>query len=227
MSTTTNEWCDDECALLIEFWEGNFEDYATKVKKVFYDNAAKHVGTKSSTKIKNKIEHMERKYKSLKAKMGASGFGVEESDPPTVRERILREFKWYYEIDNFLGARHNIQPPCLLDSGDIEISSSQDSIKTSLSEDSVVKLEETGQKRKRSSTPDLAEVLYKLGKDSIEVEKLKMEIMTKKLQLQSQQHIEQMQLQQESLQLQVQAIKNQHELGMKKLELLIMKNNNE
>ena len=140
----------------------HFEDYATKVKKVFYDQAASYIKTKSAAKIKNKIEYMERKYKSLKQKMGDSGFGVEETDPPTVRERIVKEFPYYYDLDGFMGSRHNVQPPCLIDTGsqiaeeqesvdDSEVPSSQESSKTNTSEEPPDIDEEKEKKKPRRS----------------------------------------------------------------------------
>ncbi|KAG9408998.1 hypothetical protein AC1031_019263 [Aphanomyces cochlioides] len=108
------KWSDNETHDLISYWEDHFEDYR-RHKTPFYESAAKAVAIKGAKSVKNRCEHLERKYTAIKEKMSASGFGVSDDDPPTLKAAITKELKWYYELDNILGSSIQIRSQALVD----------------------------------------------------------------------------------------------------------------
>ncbi|KAG9410473.1 hypothetical protein AC1031_018512 [Aphanomyces cochlioides] len=108
------KWTDDETNSFLAYWNDHMEEYS-KQKMAFYQAAARCLGTKEWKSVKNRCEHLDRKYSKIKQKMSASGFGVRETDPPTLRATITKEFKWYYELDDLLGKSTHVTPLVVVD----------------------------------------------------------------------------------------------------------------
>ncbi|CAK4671536.1 unnamed protein product, partial [Aphanomyces euteiches] len=79
-------WTDEEVHLLINHLSENVSTYTTGVKERFYASAKDCMErdgyTKSTIQIKTKLAELESSYKAYKLKLGRSGFGVKENDPP-------------------------------------------------------------------------------------------------------------------------------------------------
>ncbi|KAH9113015.1 hypothetical protein LEN26_005221 [Aphanomyces euteiches] len=167
------KWSDDETSSLIAYWEEHFEDYK-RHKTPFYEAAALSIGTKSGKSVKNRCEHLERKYIAIKEKISASGFGVRDEDPPTLRATITKELK--------CGTR----PSAILSTIQQEVEyllNEHDSAATSMSETlasdatvSATTKPTTINVNKRKAGYSITEVLLSLGERGLELERGRLEL---------------------------------------------------
>lgn len=57
---------------------------------------------------------MLNRYKKVSEEMFASGFGASEEDPPIVKEKIEKKFKYIFEVHDFSSTKAKVVPPYIL-----------------------------------------------------------------------------------------------------------------
>lgn len=60
--------------------------------------------------VENKITYMEKRYKSVKDKFSASGFGVEDLTERSMRTQVERMFPLFFKVHQIIGRRATIAP---------------------------------------------------------------------------------------------------------------------
>ncbi|CAK4622880.1 hypothetical protein LEN26_002461 [Aphanomyces euteiches] len=228
------KWRDGETNSLIAYWEDHFEGYK-RLKTPFYEAAAQTIGTKSAKSVKNRCEHLERKYVAIKEKMNASGFGVRDNDPPTLRATITKELKWYYELDEILGSTAQIRTQALVDtsrpstltnvneqeSDSVGIESiASPAVATSSLEDGK-RVNSNSNKRKASES--ITEVLLSLGERSFELERGRLELKQRQFDFDVRTRLEEMEQRRREFEMMHQTAKAQYDLDKMTLEAKIRK----
>ncbi|CAK4093299.1 unnamed protein product [Aphanomyces euteiches] len=186
-----NKWTDDETNNFLAYWNDHMDDYM-KQKMSFYQAAARTLGTKEWISVKNRCEHLDRKYMKIKQKMSASGFGVRETDPQSLRATIKKEFKWYYDMDDLLCESTHANPLVVIDacrgSDEVEENYHARDITIPMAQNTVEETEMmphqqkiTGKRKKRDEAkePSIMDVLLELGQQSMDLERSKLELMQK------------------------------------------------
>ncbi|KAE9026804.1 hypothetical protein PF007_g13415 [Phytophthora fragariae] len=79
-------WSIEEEYTLLEFLSSHLEQYTKGVKTKFYESALVVLPLKSATRVKSKCIELESSYKTYKAKLSRSGFGVNATDPSSIKE---------------------------------------------------------------------------------------------------------------------------------------------
>ncbi|KAG9399797.1 hypothetical protein AC1031_011220 [Aphanomyces cochlioides] len=181
------------------------EEYM-KQKMPFYQTAAASIGTKGWKSIKNRCEHLDRKYAKIKQRMSASGFGVRSADPPTLRATITKEFKWYHDLDELLGVSSHVNPLVVLETSQLSNTDTSSVNETTMvygdnlaldeeqsersseldSAEMAVVSQKNPLKRKKpesNSESSISNILYNLGEQGLEIERGRLELMQKKLSL--------------------------------------------
>ncbi|KAE8960689.1 hypothetical protein PR002_g30130, partial [Phytophthora rubi] len=107
-------------------------DYTTGVKERFYEGArdflSSHEHVKTKKQCKTKCGELESGYKQYKQKLAQSGFGLQVSDPPSIKEMLQKKCPFYYEIDEIFGQRHNTNPPVVMEPGRVLLEGHEDGI---------------------------------------------------------------------------------------------------
>ncbi|EGZ26288.1 hypothetical protein PHYSODRAFT_327204 [Phytophthora sojae] len=89
---TNKRWTADEVHLLINYLSNHLNLYTTGVKERFYEGAsdflAKHNYGKNKKQCKTKCSELKSDYKQYKLKLAQSGFGLQASDPPTIKGQV-------------------------------------------------------------------------------------------------------------------------------------------
>ncbi|CAK4724936.1 unnamed protein product [Aphanomyces euteiches] len=196
------KWSDEETSKLIAYWQEHMEEYM-KQKMPFYQAAAASIGTKGWKSIKNRCEHLDRKYAKIKQRMSASGFGVRSADPPTLRATITKEFKWYYDLDKLLGVSSHVNPLAVLDTSQLSNTDTSSISETTMvygdnlaldeeqsersakldSAEIAVTSQKNPLKRKKPESngeSNISSILYNLGEQGLEIERGRLELMQKK-----------------------------------------------
>ncbi|KAE8913369.1 hypothetical protein PF005_g2033 [Phytophthora fragariae] len=110
-------WSVEEEYTLLEFFSSHLDQYTKGVITKFYESALVALPLKSATQVKSKCIELESSYKTYKAKLSRSGFGVNATDPSSIKEMLSKKCKYFYEMDDIFGSRHNILPPIILEPG--------------------------------------------------------------------------------------------------------------
>lgn len=238
------KWSDDETSSFLAYWQDHMEEYS-KQKISFYQAAARSLGTKEWKSVKNRCEHLDRKYAKIKQKMSASGFGIRETDPPTLRATIMKEFKWYYEMDDLLGKSTHVSPLVVVDSCKINSSTTDDVLdidgSTLATDDTLVDANTgigaetteatatpqqiTGKRKKpdTSKEPTISEILLDLGEKGLELERNRLELMQRQFEFEMMTRREEMQQRQREFELTYQNAQAKYELDKMMLEAKIRK----
>ncbi|KAH9109663.1 hypothetical protein LEN26_013981 [Aphanomyces euteiches] len=186
-----DKWTDDETNNFLAYWNDHMDDYM-KQKMSFYQAAARSLGTKEWKSVKNWCEHLDRKYTKIKQKMSASGFGVPETDPQSLRATITKEFKWYYDMDDLLCKSKHANPLVVIDTcrssdeveenyhaQDITIPMAQNTVEETEMMPHQQKISGKRKKRDEAKEPSITDVLLELGQQSMDLERSKLELMQK------------------------------------------------
>ncbi|KAE8995434.1 hypothetical protein PR001_g20123, partial [Phytophthora rubi] len=110
-------WSIEEEYTLLEFLSSHLEQYTKGVKTKFYESALVVLPLKSATQVKSKCIELESSYKTYKAKLSRSGFGVNATDPSSIKEMLSKKCNYFYEMDDIFGSRHIILLPIILEPG--------------------------------------------------------------------------------------------------------------
>ncbi|KAE9015322.1 hypothetical protein PF011_g7664 [Phytophthora fragariae] len=82
-------WTAEEVHLLLNYLSNHVRDYTTGVKERFYEGArdflSSHEHVKTKKQCKTKCGELESGYKQYKQKLAQSGFGLQASDPPSLK----------------------------------------------------------------------------------------------------------------------------------------------
>ncbi|KAG9399871.1 hypothetical protein AC1031_011291 [Aphanomyces cochlioides] len=174
----------------------------------------------------------------IKQKMSASGFGVRETDPPTLRATITKEFKWYYELDDLLGKSTHVTPLVVVDTcripSDYEpASNNQDDAASMTQPQANMEVSEvelptqkiTGKRKKRepSSEPSITDILLELGEKTIDLERSKLDLMQRQFEFEMVTRREEMLQRQRQFELTYQNAQAKYELDKMMLEAKLRK----
>ncbi|KAE9269954.1 hypothetical protein PR003_g30987 [Phytophthora rubi] len=125
-------WAAEEVHLLLNYLSNHVRDYTTGVKERFYEGArdflSSHEHVKTKKQCKTKCGELESGYKQYKQKLAQSGFGLQVSDPPSIKEMLQKKCPFYYEIDEIFGQRHNTNPPVVMEPGRVLLEGHEDGI---------------------------------------------------------------------------------------------------
>lgn len=119
LEESTRKWVESEEAALIAYWRDHAEQYATKTKRFFYEDAARipALRRKTAAQIKSKCYDIEKRYNDTNMMMRALG----ETDPDASRRWIQKKFSLYFDVHPFLGQQQHIAPVrSVLDADDSE-----------------------------------------------------------------------------------------------------------
>ncbi len=87
------KWTERDIYHALKYLEDNLDAYTKGVKSKFYSNAAEYLDKEGSKKtaqqVKTKFIELESTYKSYKTKLTKSGFGLKETDPDSIRGKML------------------------------------------------------------------------------------------------------------------------------------------
>ncbi|KAF4040455.1 hypothetical protein GN244_ATG07316 [Phytophthora infestans] len=127
-------WSAEEEYALLDYLSTHLDEYTKGVKSKFYEAALTVLPQKSATQVKTKCTDLESTYKSYKTKLSRSGFGLKTTDPTSIkgvfacyafcfvgqlmllhRQTLLKKCKYFYEMDEIFGSRHNMVPPFALE----------------------------------------------------------------------------------------------------------------
>ncbi|KAG9404578.1 hypothetical protein AC1031_004777 [Aphanomyces cochlioides] len=232
------KWSDEETSSLIAYWEDHFEGYK-RLKTPFYEAAAHTIGTKSAKSVKNRCEHLERK-----KKMNASGFGVRDNDPPTLRATITKELKWYYELDEILGLSAQIRTQALVDTTRPSTFNEQENDEVgveSIASPAVTTLNRpelsatnanssvadgktvNSNSNKRKAAESITEVLLSLGERNLELERGRLELKQRQFEFEILTRREEMEQRRREFEMMHQTAKAQYDLDKMTLDAKIRK----
>ncbi|KAG9411018.1 hypothetical protein AC1031_016670 [Aphanomyces cochlioides] len=116
--------------------------------------------------------------------MNASGFGVRDNDPPTLRATITKELKWYYELDEILGLSAQIRTQALVDTTRPKSIASTAVTTLNMPELSATNANSSvadgktvnSNSNKRKAAESITEVLLSLGERGLELERGRLEL---------------------------------------------------
>ncbi|EEY70248.1 uncharacterized protein PITG_22037 [Phytophthora infestans T30-4] len=108
-------WSAEEEYALLDYLSTHLDEYTKGVKSKFYEAALTVLPQKSATQVKTKCTDLESTNKSYKTKLSRSGFGLKTTDPTSIKDMLLKKCKYFYEMDEIFGSRHNMVPPFVLE----------------------------------------------------------------------------------------------------------------
>lgn len=92
-----------------EYYEGIrrrvFKKIALKLNEMLHEEPFY-----TEKQVENKITYMEKRYKSVKDKFSASGFGVEDLTERSMRTQVERMFPLFFKVHQIIGRRATIAP---------------------------------------------------------------------------------------------------------------------